>query len=346
VAIAFAVTVTVEVLQGVLVPGRQASITDVASNTIGGLLGHLLAGIVVVSATAAPRTARRLALGYLVTWLAATWLGAALLRPANARMGQRSECGPDAQLPDCFPGQLVGPPRLGAPGRPAVALEHPGQFSLVGPDATLAIDVVDGGELAAPGLVAGVAGARTESLLTIEQQHGLLAFYARARGQDLGLRSPAVVLPGVLGRPGRRLSISAGVTGSSRWLEADGRRAELTPSAAEGWRLLFPWTALTGSAIVAVGALFQLGTLLPLGYWVGRASGLLRRPPGVAAASGRAADRGLMPALAMSTIALGFIGGARVFALASPRTADWAGAALGLLLGAKLSQMTAPAATP
>ena len=330
VALAFLTTVGVELLQ-MAIPGRQASVADLVCNTLGGWLGHRLAGAMATTVAAPPQIARRLAVGYAATWMLATLLGAALLRPVSPRLGQRSACGPGPRLPDCFPGRLLAAPRLRSGGGPELTLDRHGELVPVGEGTTVSVVIQDGGETTVPGHIAGVVDARWSVLMTLEQQRGRLAFYGRARGEDYGLRTPAVVLPGLLGRAGRQVTISAGISGTSRWLVADGRRAELTPSSAEGWRLLFPWTAATGRSVAVVGALFQAVTLLPLGYLAARATTT-------------GAGRRLVPRVAAAACApvAAYLAGSALFGVSLPHLSDWIGALAGVAGGAAAAGMTSP----
>ena len=326
VAIALATTVTVELLQGLVVPGRQASIGDVLTNTAGAWLGHLLTPALVAACRADGRLARRLAAAYGTTWLVATIAGAALLRPAlPSAEAERARCGPERDVPDCFPGRLTGPIRLRQPGRADVAIVD-GARVAVGREAAIVADVVDGGRTIRPGRIGGLATGRGSALLTLEQGDHWLVLHARTRGARLGLRSPAAVMPHVLGRPGHRVVAVGGVTGNVRWIEVGARRAELHLSSAEGWRLLFPWSAAAAVIIRTVGGLFHAIALLPLAWWVARAVPRRATRPALVACS---------VVLAATVVAFG--GAAAALDLAAPTVSDWLGALGGGVAGALLA---------
>ena len=328
IAIALATTVTVELLQGLVIPGRQASVGDVLMNVLGGWLGHAIARGTVAAVRADARHARRLAKDYSAAWLLATFATAALLRPAIPVAGgaYRGRCG-EGDLPECFPGQLARPAVLREPGKPEVAIVE-GARMPVGRDPTLVAEIVDGGVAYQPGRIAGLSTTPGGALLMLEQRSDWLLFMARTEGANWGLRSPAVVLRGVLGHPGRHVLATAGVTGTTRWLETPGRRAELRLSAAEGWRLFFPWSALRDVIIRTVGALFHAICLLPLGFWLARRSG---------GTTLRAALAGLVPTLAVTAVA--FVGGGLLLGLAPARATDWMGAFVGATTGALLASV-------
>ena len=326
IVIALATTVTVELLQGLVIPGRQASVGDVVMNVLGGWLGHAIARGTVAAVRADARQARRLAMDYAAAWLLATLVTAALLRPAIPVAGgaYRGRCG-EGDLPACFPGQLARPAALREPGRREVAIVEGARLP-VGREPTLVVEIVDGGIAYQPGRIAGLSTTPGGALLMLEQRSDWLLFLARTQGANWGLRSPAVVLRGVLGHPGRHVVATAGVSGTARWLETGGRRAELRLSAAEGWRLFFPWSALKDDIIRTVGALFHAICLIPLAFWLARRSGRER---------GRAVLAGVVPTMVGAAVA--FIGGGLLLGLAPTRATDWLGALAGAVVGALLA---------
>jgi hypothetical protein len=299
VLVALLVTATVELLQAFVIPGRQASVGDVMTNTLGGWAGHVLHDVVAAGWRARAAAARRFAIASAAAWLAATVGGAALLRPSTEAPGGPTRCGSRAPLSPCFPGRVIA--------------RSAGM-------ASLAVTVLDGGMAWRPGIVAGVDGAAGDGLMVLEQRFDWLLFLARTRGAALGLRSPAVALPGAIGWEGRQLTVRAGVDGNRRWLESDGRRAELSPSAADWWRLLFPWSAASGGIIRTVGFFFHAITLLPTAFWLARWMG--------------AAPAG---ALGVGLVAATLVGAGSAFELGPVAMPDWLGAALGVAVGVAAS---------
>jgi VanZ like family len=325
VRIALLTTVTVELLQGLVIPGRQASIGDVLTNTAGGWLGHAMVPALTAAWRADRRLATRLATGWAATWLVLTVTTAALLRPALP-VGQvePARCGLGRGTADCFPGRLTRPIRLRQPGLEDVAVV-PGLRVPIGREASIVAELVDGGRTFRPARVGGVATRPGGALMTLEQGDHWLVFGMRTRGASWGLRTPAVVIPGVFGRPGNRVEAEGGTTGNVRWLQAGARRVELRLSGAEGWRLFLPWSALDPGIIRAVGALFHAIALLPLAFWLGRALGPDLR--------GRAAAT----AAVLGVVAIAFGGGSMMLDLDPVAMTDWLGAVSGSVGGALLA---------
>lgn len=325
-----AATVAVELLQGFVVPGRQASIGDVLTNTVGGWIGHAMAPALVAAWRAEHRRARRLAVAYGALWLAGTVAAAALLRPDfPAADAEAAPCGEGRGVPDCFPGRLAGPIRLWEPGRPDLAI-GPATRVPVGRDVSLVAEIVDGGYAWRPGRIGGVATSRpAQPLLTLDQGGHALLLAARTRGARWGLRTPVVAMRGVFGRPGDRIVAEGGVTGNVRWLQVGARRVELQPSTADAWRLFFPWSAPRDATIRAVGTLFHAIALLPLAFWIARAAG--------AGAAPAATPRVLGVSITLATVATAFAGAALALDLAVARGPDWLGAVGGAVAGALLA---------
>jgi hypothetical protein len=90
-----ALACTVELLQYTVVPGRDASLSDVVTNTLGTALGALLASRIDWLLHPPPRDAGRLAMGMLgvwaALWVAAGWLLGASPGPAPWRAVLRPE---------------------------------------------------------------------------------------------------------------------------------------------------------------------------------------------------------------------------------------------------------------
>lgn len=91
----FALGITVELLQYTVIPGRDASLSDVVTNTLGTALGALVASRIDWLLHPPPRDAVRLALGTLgawaALWVAAGWLLGASPGPAPWRAVLRPE---------------------------------------------------------------------------------------------------------------------------------------------------------------------------------------------------------------------------------------------------------------
>jgi hypothetical protein len=91
----FALGLSVELLQYTVIPGRDASLSDVVTNTLGTALGALVASRIDWLLHPPPRAAARLALGALgawaALWVAAGWLLGASPGPAPWRAVLRPE---------------------------------------------------------------------------------------------------------------------------------------------------------------------------------------------------------------------------------------------------------------
>jgi VanZ family protein len=80
--VGLAIGLAIELLQYAVIPGRDASLSDVVTNTLGTTLGALVAWRIDWLLHPPPRDARRLALGTLGVW-AMLWVGAGWLLAAS-----------------------------------------------------------------------------------------------------------------------------------------------------------------------------------------------------------------------------------------------------------------------
>jgi hypothetical protein len=250
VAASLAVSVVVEVLQWGIVPGREAAVTDLLTNTVGGGLGALLMANRHRLASPGGRDARALvcAAGALWTILIgfATW-GLAPDAPATPQYwGQHVHDLPGFALLNArvIQARINGYDLPDAPIAATAALRRSIREKGYRLGATVsALPSVDG----RAEIVALVDGAN-HFLALLEQRRCALRFSTRMRGARVGLVPPSVALVGacadgvtrVSGSFDRRqviVSIERG--GVTRW-----HSQRITP--ATGWLLVVPDVAPDG----------------------------------------------------------------------------------------------------
>lgn len=194
----FLVTVTVEVLQYVLIPGRDASLGDMIANTLGTAAGVLAWRLVPLAFQPQPREALRLAVLGLAGWLTFILLSYLALQPS--------------QLDGWWFGQLA-PTRPGwahydpPPVNPRVG-DIPIQWSSYRNTSPLRERWLGGDSLFVglgaseppPSFAPAVAlfATRSRALLRVGQSNDALVVWLRRRASDWGFSSPTYSLPGAL----------------------------------------------------------------------------------------------------------------------------------------------------
>jgi VanZ like family len=317
----------VETAQYLAHTGRDASLSDLLTNTASGALGAVLGRRLDRLLAPGPRLAWRLSLAAAAAWLAILAFTAVSLHPW-APMGRlRNYCTGSYPTAELFSG-TARTMRLND-----IALSCDQEV----PRGKLRREIRGGQVLLETVALAGnptlgrrvihLVRAPRGMLLLLAQQGSAAVFQAPTAAGALRLFSPAVRLPDAFpSRPGGLVHLTATSDGHRLQLSAThdgGRRAvELALSPSYGWMLLFPIPIAPGTPLRFVAALWLGALVLPAGYW----AGLAARPAKAIGALGGVviAGLGLIPALA------GF----------DPvHWSEWLGAGAGVAVGWALSQI-------
>lgn len=273
VALCALTTLLIELLQMKAVPGRDASLSDLLSNTLGGAVGAFLAGRWRMFLQPTREQARHLALAWGLI-LIATWAGTAWALGLALPTGSRWYGGWAPEF-DNFQRFLGRPLLITAGGQallPGPTLDQHQVEDAINADPVLRFSAV----LAAPprGLapIGAIVDGTHEEVMLVGQDGSDLVFRARMRAAILRLRAPEAFLPGGLaGGPGDTATASGGISGAAFELTAtvNGHTlARRTPlNASWGWMLVSPAEArLTRLAAVTTAA-WIAGLLGILAYW-------------------------------------------------------------------------------
>ena len=295
---------TVELLQLRVVPGRDASLSDLLTNTTSAAIGATLGGVLPRMVAPRPRAAAAFLAGGLALLLLLLAASAWLLAPWVPDGPLLSHWAHVAQGYDVFTGR-VGAVRLdGAPmardGPPAdsAALRR----RLADGSFALEAEVVSGGPVADRSWIY-MLRVPSGRALTLSQLRREASIEVPARALRFRLKSAAVTLPGGLPeRAGVPVRLTAsGRDGRVRLTSAYGgreRSVELAISPAYGWTMVLPFEVATGSGVRWITAIGLAAAWLPLGFWARRTG-----RPGAALAALAAA---LALALAVIPAAGGF----------------------------------------
>jgi hypothetical protein len=321
IAVAAAFSCTIELLQLTAIPGRDASLSDLITNTLGGGFGAGVATRLPLLLFPDRRVAWRLLLGGAVGWLLLLGLSGWLLSPSYGD-GELGSAWADGPAPQVFTGRVlevsrsgVVQPRAGIPPDSAELRQALREGRIA-----LSARVVTG-----PGSGARrwiyVIGENGWPRLDLSQQGRDLVLGLPAHSQRVLLGTPSVLLRGAFpGDTGREVTVHAEAANRVVRLAAERapvrREVTVALSPAMGWTLIAPFGLGLGPRVPLLTALGLLGLTLPLGYWAGR-----HRRPGPAVL------------VLAATLAIGLGGIAAVGGFPPVAWSEWLGAGAGAAAG-------------
>jgi hypothetical protein len=281
VGISALVSLAVETLQLEFVPGRDASLSDLLTNTLGSAVGAIAAPLIPAALGAGPRYARRLTCFWAAVWLAGLVISTWLMQPwvpDDTVIWSRWAPAPQARQP--FGGRVTEAMAAGFSlpnGEVADSVADVLRHALGREKIDLKIEAVSGSPKAENAWVYAIDLGWLWYPIFNERGRKLL-FSIPVRAVRLGLRSPTIELaegfPDSAGvrihvtarEGGHRLQLASAYGGMVRTSEA-----QLSPT--QGWILVAVFGLALGPYGRLVTALYLLVWLLPLGYWAGRSGG-------------------------------------------------------------------------
>lgn len=283
VAAGFLLSLSVESMQYFVVVGRDPSLSDLTTNTLGTAIGHALVTTWSVWGTPGLTAARRLLVGGTVAW--AALLGATAI-------GLQWDAPPLPYVTGVVPPRFAGVREYeGA----VYASTLDGEPVVRGDDGSRLREAIGAGRLRVgaevgpmypPGLLRPVVGFYRydwSAVLTFGQQRRDLVLNVRTRSQRAKLGGPRWVLHDVFpdletaytpaGRA-MRVAIEGAVDGDRVVLSAHGGARDATVglgrSLGLGWTFFLPPLAILYRLGAVVSALWLAAPLLPLAYWARR----------------------------------------------------------------------------
>jgi len=272
----------VELLQLRVIVGRDASVLDWISNTVGTVVGTLIAIHSTSLIRPRPRTAATLTIAALALWVGILLLGAWGIQPAPSSdpyWGQRAP-----QLGDFppFRGKVLSVRVNGVeiPSERMVnddAIRAPLRAGRVRLDA----NVLPGPPPLSTGIapIMRIADGAEREILMLGRGGDEMVFRVRLRASTLRLETPAFALasafedvprvyPKVVDSPeslfasfdGGRVQLAARRKGHAR-----SREFELNPGVA--WSFFLPWDYWFGPNAASISRLWLWALLFPVGYW-------------------------------------------------------------------------------
>lgn len=322
--IALLFSIVIELLQHGLVPGRDASLSDVLTNTAGAWIGAGIGGVWTFLWRPDRVSARRLALGASVGWLGMLAFTAWAVRPSPPPGEEYvARWAPDLPLLDRFRGRVDGAELDGlarAPGpldaamvRSRIATGH----------VTLSAHATGGPVADRLAPIVEVAGPDSVPVLRLGKLGQKAVFTVRSRARGLLLRDPyAKAYRAFSADPAAPVTVEGGLADRHLMVATRGEgavaRADLPLTPGLGWMLVLPLTRYpfdyrpewTSAVWVAL-------PLLLVGFWEGRR----RTRPGTCALAG------------LLLLGAGLAGTAAVLGAARDGWHSWLASATALALG-------------
>lgn len=281
IALGAALSLSIELLQLGIVPGRDASLSDLLTNTLGSWLGAVLGTNLTRLLSPTPILARRLAVGMGVIWLGVQAATALLLQPWTPSHPLRGAWARSVHGHAPFDGRVLSVFLSGwrLPGTPdPVSPELAAKLREGRID--LQVQLLSGQRASLWSPIVELLGPRGAvlALYALKQD---LAFQPPMRSSSLRLGRPALRLPGALpSTPGVELQVAAGERGSTLWAEWTSRgrrhRAMQALSPSFGWSLLTFFRYAYGRGVRPITMIWIAAWLAPIGYWASLAPGKRR----------------------------------------------------------------------
>lgn len=333
-----ALSVSIETAQLLVVSGRNATIGDVLTNTLGGALGFAFARNFFTLLRPPPRTALVLTIGWSAFWLAIQAVFSFGFTPALPRSqyyGQIARCLGDANP---FTGQVLSA-RIADVVVPDTRFSNSSkvrELLLGGATLTIALSPPVSADPVTP--IVRIADGSEREILDLAQDVTDMFYGVRTGAAALRLRPPLFVLPGVFATGQlTALTVSASYSAREVWMDArssanHSRRIPISTSL--GWTMLLPfqWFIEGTGAELAVSAIWTACLLLPFGYWASWIVQIRGR---------RAMTRTAMFAVpgAFAFLYVGLVVVPRGFGLSAAPLHDWFGAFTGIVAGAVLGTL-------
>lgn len=337
--VCFALSLSIETAQAFIVPGRDATLSDILTNTAGGGIGFWSAHSAPAWLAPSRKTAAWLTAIFGAVWLIVQIVSSYGLAPSLPQSQYYGQTAHQLGTHAMFHGQ-VDSARIGTIPIPNGAFADSRSIRQLLLSGASIVGVV---RLAKPtpnfAPIIRVADDKEREIASISEERDRLVFSIRTGASNLGLREPAFGMSGVFADPQPpphsaedTLVISARfdegtlqLFAQTRWVH---REMTFSPRAALAWALVVPFHGYleNGRMELLAAFLWVSALLIPLGY---SAAMLGRQFEGRAALS-------LVGALA-ALLAAGLILVPAVFGLRGATPLDWIATVSGVGIGAALT---------
>lgn len=339
-----ALSVMVETAQHFFVSGRDGSLSDVLTNTVGGALGFAVARSAAIWLRPAPRIAAILGFGWCAIWLTIQAISSLAFAPSIPDSSYYGEFAQDVGHGPVFRGRVLRASidNVAITDTRLSDIDSVGRRLLGG--GTTVVTVVPAGLTTDIAPILQVIDGEQREIVLLAQDERDLVFGVRTRAAILRLRPPLFAMAGVFpdGVAKENSSATDTLTLSGRY---DGREARLTArtgsasrdqrvlaSSSLGWTLALPfqWSIEDTRTELIVSWVWMAGLMVPTGYW--------------SAYIARSSDPRPNAKLAMlclvggvAILIAGLVLTPRAFGLPEVPIRDWLAVSSGLVAGAALA---------
>ena len=339
-----ALSVLIETAQLLTIPGRDATIGDVLTNTLGGILGFAASRETRIWLRPTPGEATFFIVSWAGMWLAIQTISSFAFVPSIPESQYYGQLAPSLGNFAVFPGRVVTAGLEGIP-IPNAAFDDSRDARLRllhGATVTATVVAAETTREIAP--IVRVADAEERELVLLAQNGTDLLFAIRSGAQALRLRPPLLALPQVFAKSAlerRTIADTLGVSGRyvSREVRMSARTASETHrvriplTSSLGWTLVLPsqWFIEGTPAEQAVSGIWVACLVLPFGYWAPYAARHLW------AQNASRVRAGLLWLAGLAVVYGGLVGAPYAFGLTATPFREWLAALAGLLMGTGLA---------
>jgi len=345
-------SVLIETAQLFVIPGRDGTIGDVLTNTLGGTVGFAASRNARIWLRPSPRHATILVVGWAGMWLAIQTISSFAFVPSIPESQYYGQLAPSLGNFAVFPGRVLTASLEGIP-IPNTAFDDSRDARLRllhGATVTATVVAAETTREIAP--IVRVADAEKRELVLLAQNGPDLLFAIRSGAEALRLRPPLLALPQVFAKSAlERRTIADTLAVSGRYVPREVRMSARTASethrgripltASLGWTLVLPsqWFIEGTRAEQVVSGIWVACLMLPFGYWAPYAA----RPP---RAQNLAPTRIGFWLAGVAIIYGGLAVAPYAFGLTATPIREWLAALAGILLGAGLAARVAKPVAP
>jgi hypothetical protein len=340
----FAASLTIELLQAFVIPGRDPTIRDVITNSTGGALGFAIGAYRQALIRPRASLALKLVVGWSFAWLVLQTVAAYSLVPTPTRSRYYGQIGRElGEMLSAFPGEVRNPTVDGVAitdSELSATRVRPLLSARDGAPVQAAV-IQHGCPRTRAGIVR-IADAEAREILILAQSDADLDFGVRTGAETLRLRPVRYRLRDAFGQ-----GSTCAVTGDTILLQARYARMEvflraaagdkviqerLRPSMTQSWRLLLPVQTyvaptLWGAALTAIW-LFIL--MLPAGYWGFFVAREIH--------TGRPGAIAILTAFVSTLLTIAFVAVPALLGIPAPRPWEWLAALSGALVSIVVSR--------
>ncbi|HCU12751.1 MAG TPA: hypothetical protein DGB72_11565 [Gemmatimonadetes bacterium] len=340
-------SVTIETVQFLFVPGRDATLGDVLTNTVGGALGFAVARNAGIWLRPTPRIATGLGLAWCTVWLTVQAISSFALAPSITDSRYYGEIAPKLGNFALFPGRVLSAKIDEVAIADTELNDIDGVRRRLIRGGTVAATVVSAGPTNDIAPIVRVADDEQREIVLLAQDEQALLFGVRTRAAILRLRPPLFAMAGVFtdstsiknsGVSKRNDSATDPLNLSGSY---DGREARLTVrtdsasserrvsvSSSLGWTLALPfqWSIEDTRTEHVVSWIWIACLMVPTGYW----------SPHIARHSDAHASATRVVLCLLGVVAIliaGLVPVQHAFGLPAAPMRDWFAAMSGILVG-------------